>query len=158
LALSLKRIRGALVLGLIWAAVWGAVGMLMEIFVDPHGRIADIWPAVLGFPAFFGGAFFFFVLGYAERSRGFNELSIPRIALWGALAGLMVSALPLLLSTPAGGDWKVVPIIAGPISLLTALSAAGSLAIARSGQERRALDSGADQATAVSRETNRKGE
>jgi hypothetical protein len=74
-------------MGLTWAAAWGFVGFLIEAFVDPHGRIADIWPAVLGFPAFFGGVFFSIVLGIAARGRRFDELSLPRFAAWGALAG-----------------------------------------------------------------------
>jgi hypothetical protein len=140
----LRRIRGAFTMGVIWAVAWGSVGMLMEIF-DPYGRIADIWPAVLGLPAFFGGVFFHVVLRVAARGRTFHELSLPRFAAWGAVAGLLVSALPFLLSTPAGGDWYRAALIAGPITVLAAVSAAGSLAIARRAEQHDSLEANSEE-------------
>jgi hypothetical protein len=141
-----RRMRGALALGVIWAVAWGFVGFLMEIFVDPHGRIADIWPAVLGYPAFFGGVFFSFVLGMAARGRKFHELSFARFAAWGALAGLLVGMLPFVLGSPAGNisAWRLAVLIIPPITLLTAVSAVGSLAIARSAEKQDSLEAGED--------------
>lgn len=135
----LRRISVALRMGLTWAVPWVCVAFLIEAFVDPHGRIADIWPAVLGLPAFLGGVFFSVVLGIAARGRTFDELSLPRFTAWGALAGLMVSALPFLLSTPAGGDWLRATLIIAPVTVLTAVSAAGSLALARRGERQESL-------------------
>ena len=69
----LKRLRGAVLTGLTWAVGWGFVGGLMELFVDPHGQIADIWPMVLALPGFFGGVIFSLVLSMAEPGRSFEE-------------------------------------------------------------------------------------
>ncbi len=143
----LRRIRGALGMGLSWAVPWVFVAFLIEAFVDPHGRIADIWPAVLGIPAFIGGVFFSVVLGIAERRRRFDELSIPRFAAWGAVAGLLVGALPFILGSPGDPDvpvWRLAVMIIPPISLLTSLSAAASLALARRAEARESLDARAD--------------
>jgi len=138
----LKRFRGALSLGVIWAIAWGSVGFLMEIFVDPHGRIVDIWPAVLGLPAFFGGVFFSAVLGFAERRHRFDELKLSRVAAWGAVGGVLVGLLPFVLGEPTGdvNALKLALMIVPPISLLSAISAAGSLAIARMSDARESLD------------------
>ena len=129
----LRRARGALKMGLTWLVPWAGLGFLFEIFVDPHGKIADIWPAVFGLPAFFGGVFFSIVLGIAERRRKFDELSIPRFAVWGAVAGLLVGALPIVLSGFDAEAWRAAVTIGPAVSLLTAASAAGSLALARKG-------------------------
>lgn len=93
----LRRIRGALGMDLTWGAGWAAVGMLME-FVDPGGRIADIWPAVLGLPGLLGGVAFSVVLGIAAGRRRFDELSLPRFGVLGALAGVLLGLLPLAIS------------------------------------------------------------
>ncbi len=142
----LRRTRGAVGMGLTWAAAWGlVVGMLIELFVDPHGEIADIWPAVLGIPAFFGGVFFSLVLGVAARGRRFDELSLARFAAWGALAGLLVGVLPFVLGSPERNTpaWRLAVVIIVPITLLSAVSAAGSLAIARRAEKQESLDAGA---------------
>lgn len=135
----LRRIRGALGMGLIWAIAWGGVGgAVMETIIDPHGQIADIWPAILGLPAFLGGVIFSLVLGFAERRRRFDELSIPRFGAWGGVAGLVVGAVPVALG--AGSDELPMLLralsIMGPLGFMGGISAAGSLALARMGGER----------------------
>lgn len=66
-----------------------------------------------------------------------------RFAAWGALAGLMLSLIPatmvgLGLATPRAdlGIWRITATIAGPLMLLGAVSAAGSLVLARRAQRR----------------------
>jgi hypothetical protein len=139
----LRRIRGALGMGLTWAVAWGFVGFLME-FVDPHGQIADIWPAIFAIPAFLGGVIFSVVLGIAERRRKFEELSIPRFGAWGAVAGLVVGALPFVFESNSSGlpTWQLALMIMCPISVLSGVSAAGSLALARMADRRESLDAG----------------
>ncbi|MGH7503244.1 MAG: hypothetical protein ACREL7_16075 [Longimicrobiales bacterium] len=128
-------------MGLTWAVAWGFVGFLME-FVDPHGQIADIWPALFAIPAFLGGVIFSVVLGIAERRRRFDELSIPRFGAWGAVAGLLVGALPFVLGSNSSDfpTWQLALMIMAPISVLSGVSAAGSLAIARKAEQRESLD------------------
>lgn len=126
----LRRIRGAVVVGALWAIGWGVLGGgFMELAVDPHGRIADIWPAVLGIPGFFGGVLFSAVFSIAERRRRFDQLSLPRFGAWGAVAGA-------LLAVPAITVFGLGVGIIVPLTLLGAMSATGSLALARRADDR----------------------
>jgi hypothetical protein len=134
-------------MGLTWAVAWGFVGFLME-FVDPHGQIADIWPALFAIPAFLGGVIFSVVLGIAERRRRFDELSIPRFGAWGAVAGLVVGTLPFIMGSNSSGlpTWQLALMVMVPISVLSGVSAAGSLAIARMADKRESLAAAPDTA------------
>lgn len=137
----LQRVRSAVVLGLIWAIGWGFVGgAVMEGIVDPHGRIADIWPAVLGIPGFFGGILFSAVFSIAERRRRFDELSLPRFGAWGAAAGALL-ALPAIIVLGLGAGIIV------PLTVLGAVSATGSLALARRADDRERIGAGDDDGT-----------
>lgn len=135
---ALRRFRGAVVVGLTWAVGWGLVGLLvMETFVDPHGRIADIWPMVLGIPGFLGGVVFSGILGMAEGRRRFDELSLSRFGVLGAVTGALLGGAGVAAIGLSG-------LIIVPLTLLGAASAAGSLALARMGRERERLDSSTD--------------
>jgi hypothetical protein len=79
----LRRIRGAVGMGLTWAAGWALVGVLTELFIDPMGSLVDVWPTALTIPGFLGGAVFSAVLQVAEGRRRFDELSLPRFGAWG---------------------------------------------------------------------------
>lgn len=136
----LRRLRGAVMVGVTWALAWGILGGgIMEAIVDPHGRIADIWPAVLGIPGFFGGIVFSVVLSIAERRRRFEELSLIRFGALGAVAGA-------LLGIPAMAVFGNSAAILIPLTLLGTMSASGSLAIARRGASRERLVAGDDEA------------
>lgn len=139
----LRRVRAALVLGVTWAITWGAVGgLIMEGIVDPHGRILDMWPQTLAIPGFLGGVIFSIVLWATEGRRRFEELSVARAAAWGALAGLVLCGLAigvLGLSTVTRAA-----LIAVPVTLLTAGSAAGSIALARKAKRPELIDVGAE--------------
>jgi hypothetical protein len=139
-------------MGLTWGLAGALLGMLME-FVDPHGEIADIWPAVFAYPGFFGGVVFSVVLGISARHRRFDELSIPRFAAWGALGGLLVSLLPaamvgLGLATANVPLWKITAVLAAPLTIGSAIAASASLAVARTA-EHRALRKASDDAAEV---------
>src|SRR5678810_645907 len=98
----LRRIRGAIGMGLTWAAGWAVFGVMIGVaskitpFLpwDSFFEVFDAPLPALAVPGFFGGAFFSIVLGIAARRRKFDELSVPRFALWGALGGVMLSLLP----------------------------------------------------------------
>jgi hypothetical protein len=79
----LRRILGAVGMSLTWAAGWGLVGVLIGMFVDPHGSIDDMWVVTLGVPGFLGGVVFSAVLGIAEGRRRFDELPLSRFGFWG---------------------------------------------------------------------------
>jgi len=129
----LRRVRGALGMGLTWGLGGALAGMLME-FVDPQGLVADIWPAVLAYPAFLGGVVFSVVLGVVARRRRFDELSLPQFAGWGALGGLLLGGSVVALALARGNvqdPWPAAAVIIGVPTLGCALAAAGSLALAR---------------------------
>ena len=139
----LKRVRGALVMGLLWAVVWAPLGVLLGMIVDRDGAMDEPWVLVGAFPGFIGGVLFSIVLAIAARRRRFHELSLPRFTVWGAIAGLLVGVLPFLLGTPSAVAPVWLPVVfVAAITLLSAGSAAGSLALARMGEQRSASDAG----------------
>ena len=125
-------------MGLTWGAGWAPLGVLLGMIVDPDGSMDEMWVAVLGYPGFLGGAVFSMVLWIAEGRHRFDELSLSRVGAWGAVAGLLVGVLPFAVGTPSAELplWLWGIVIIGPITLLSAVSAAGSLTLARMAKER----------------------
>ena len=146
----LRRIRGALGMGLIWAAGWAPVGVLIGMIVDPDGSMDEMWVAVGAYAGFLGGVVFSAVLGMAAGRRRFDELSLSRVGAWGAVAGLLVGALPFAVgeSTTELPLWLLAVVVIGSITLLSGVSAAGSLALARMAENRKVVDAGVDVAEA----------
>lgn len=140
-----RRVRGAVGMGLVWAMVWAPVALLVGLIVDPDGSMDEMWPGIGAYPGFLCGVVFSVVLGIAASRRRLEELSVARFAAWGALAGLMVGSLPFAIGEPRFPFplWVSAVILIGPITLLCAGSAAGTLALARRG-ERRELLGGAE--------------
>ena len=143
----LKRIRGTVGMGLTWAVGWALVGLLVGIaskllpFLpwDAFFRVFDAPLPALAIPGFIGGALFSIVLGIAGRRRLLHELSLVQIGLWGALGGALLSLIPaamagLGLATVNESEWTVwrlTATIGVPLTVLSALSASVSLALAR---------------------------
>jgi hypothetical protein len=157
----LRRIRGVVGMGLTWAAGWAVVGVLIGVTSillpglpwDAFFEVFDAPLPALAVPGFFGGVFFSAVLGIAARRRRFDQLSLPQFAAWGAVGGVLLSLFPAALvvvglATPAPGLdlWLLTATISGPLALLSAVSASGSLALARMGEDRELLSTGADAA------------
>jgi hypothetical protein len=142
----LRRIRGAVGMGLTWALVWAPIAVLIGMAVDPDGSMDEMWPAIGAYPGFLGGVVFSVVLAIAARRRRLEELSIPRVAAWGAAAGLLVGALPFTIgeSTAEIPLWQLATVVIGSITLLSAVSAAGSLALATMAERRALAGAGAD--------------
>lgn len=147
----LRRVRGAIGMGLTWAVGGALVGFGIElvhnIWPNPLGSLLDIWPAALAYPAFVGGLVFSTVLGIAGRRRRFDELSIPRFAAWGAVGGLVVSLLPGAMAatglvTLNVSLWQLTAALVGPLTLGSATAAAGSLALARMAGDQELVDAG----------------
>jgi len=146
----LRRIRGAVGMGLTWAVGWALVGVLIGVSIEflglPLGWFIEVFDAplpALAVPGFFAGAAFSTVLGIAGRRRRFDELSLPRFAAWGAAGGLLLSAIPVaVLSMEAQS--AAAAVIAGTLTLLSAGSAAGTLLLARMSEDRELLDASAD--------------
>lgn len=156
----LRRIRGAIGMGLTWAAGWALVGLLIGVTSrllpglpwDSFFEVFDAPLPALAIPGFFGGAFFSIVLGIAARHRRFAELSLPRFAAWGAVGGLLLTLFPFALvavglaSTEGSalGAWQIFAAISGPFILLSAASATGSLMLARKAEKRELLEASED--------------
>lgn len=147
----LKRIRGALGVGLTWAAVWGMFGAVLGIVMGFPEFGFDValffaWrDAGMGFV---GGATFASLLRLAEGRRRFDELRLPRFAAWGGLGGFIIGAGYLgawWLLSGIGPDAAAVQWLATP-TLLGAASASGSLALARAADETQLLEEGAETA------------
>lgn len=137
----LRRIRAAVVTGLLWAVSWAPVGILTALVVDPTNRMDEPWLLIFAIPGFIGGMLFSAVLASRARGRSLLDLSPRRVGLWGAAAGLATGALPFFIGEPAGSI--SVPILAaavmGTVGTLSAISAAGSLVLAQRAERRQAL-------------------
>lgn len=135
----LRPILRAFEMGLVWAAGWAIVGVGIGVTTgflpDGHSMrsFLDPWLA-LAMPGFIGGVVFSVVLRIAEGHRSFVELSLPRAAAWGAVTGLLLGVVPF---TPLGTPTDAFPLwllgvgIIGTTTLLSTVSATGSLSLAR---------------------------
>ena len=122
----LRRIRGAIGMGLIWAVAWGAAGMVPRWIL---GINADVpFPLVFGVLGFIAGVMFSGVLVLTEGRRRFDQMSLPRFAGWGAVGGILLAAL---FAKAASLGWGDVLAVAPTFALASAICASGSLAVAR---------------------------
>ena len=134
----LRRIRGAIGMGLAWAIAWFAAGMVLLLIVGPDA--ADVpFPLGFGLLGFLAGATFSGVLGIAGGRRTFDQMSLPRFAGWGAFGGLLFAVIFVLAAGLGGG----VLLVLGPVfALSSAASAAGSLALARKAEDQELIGGG----------------
>lgn len=140
----LRRIRGAIGMGLAWALAWFGAGLILLLIVGVGA--ADVpFPLGFGLLGFFAGATFSGVLGIVEGRRTFDQMSMPRFAGWGAVGGLMLSVIFVLVVALSGEPTFLNNLVfLGPLFAgAGAASAAGSLALARMGEDRELLDAGA---------------
>ncbi len=122
----LRKLRGILGLGLVWAGAWAILFAMISVVVGiihPPSIDAGEGPLRLGgigaMVGFFSGVCFGAVLALAERRKGILELSRLRAALWGAIAG---TALPLL--TPINNSVLANTIPIGAVFAVLTVSAA----------------------------------
>lgn len=128
----LRRVRGAIKMGLIWAVPWSAAGLLPR-FILGYNPDAP-FPIIFGVLGFAAGVTFSVVLMLTEGRRRFDQMSMPRFAAWGAAGGLLLSAF---FARAASLGWADILMVAPTFAVASALCASGSLAVAR-----RALRSG----------------
>lgn len=151
----LRRIRGALGMGLTWAVGWalGAVmiGVASKLLpflpLDWFFEVFDAPLPAFAIPGFFAGVFFSMVLGIAARRRRFAELSLPRFAAWGAVGGVLLTLFPFALvgvglASLNVDPWRIIAAISGPFILFSAVSASATLLIARQVEGRGSLETG----------------
>lgn len=138
----LRRIRGAIGMGLTWALAWFGVGMLVLLAIfasDAQG--ADVpFPLFWGLLGFLAGISFSAILGTVERRRSLDQMSVSRFAVWGAIAGLLLSGGLIWVGGLAGEALLLGPLFA----LSGAGCAAGSFVLAKRANDResRGLTSG----------------
>jgi hypothetical protein len=135
----LRHIRGAVLMGITWALIWMPMGLLIGFIVDRDGRMDEPWILVGTFPGFLAGVIFSVVLGIAARRRRLDELSVAKVGGWGAVAGLAIGSLPLIIGDHGPDLPRLLPIdlvIISSITLLSAVSAAASLVLARRSERR----------------------
>lgn len=144
-----RRIRGAIGMGLTWAVAWFGAGMaiLLGSLILTGSTGADV-PYPIGFGAigFIGGVTFSGVLSLTEGRRRFDEMSLPRFAGWGAAGGFLLSlvfvTLVALVDDPSFLSNLVV---LGPVfAAAGAGCAAGALALARRAEDQQLLEAGED--------------
>lgn len=137
----LRRLRGAIGIGLVWAVggfcVGAAIELLDNVAPGAHGftRLVDMWPQTLAILAFRRGVLFAVVLGVARGHRRFEQFSLRQFAGWGAVAGLVLGAIGVVGGASLG-------FLVGS-TLLSALAGAGSLALARAAEGRGLIGGGA---------------
>jgi len=126
-----RRIRGAIGMGVGWGIAWSAAGSIPRwVF----GFNTDVpFPIVFGVLGFLAGVIFSAVLVLAEGRRSFNQLSLPRFATWGAVGGVLLSAIFARMASLSGAD---VLAIAPTFAVACAACACGSLALARRAERR----------------------
>ena len=79
MSLWLQRMRGAVGMGLLWAAAWFGAGLALLLVVGVDA--ADVpFPLGFGMLGFFAGVCFSGVLVVAEGRRRFDQMSLPRFA------------------------------------------------------------------------------
>ena len=125
-------------MGLTWAAGWMPIGALfglaLAVFnLNPAGGLFEwAWTLakIFGTLGFFGGSIFSAVLRLAEGSRQFDELSLPRVATWGGVGGLLLGGFGLALN--GGLNLMAFDVVVVSVTtLLGVASAVGTLALAR---------------------------
>jgi len=130
-----RRIRGALRMGLAWAAAGFVAGLVLARI---PGFYSDLPFALLFAPlGFFAGVIFSGILVAIGGRRRFDQMSLPRFAGWGAASGLLLSGV-FAVSAALRGDsmWGEFLVFGPALAIASAVSAAGSLALARRAESR----------------------
>ena len=153
----LRRLRGAVGMGITWAVGWAVAGILIGVASTllpflPWHYFFDVFDAplpALAVPGFFGGMFFSLVLGIAGRGRRFRDLSLPRFAAWGAAGGLLLGLFPFALVAVGlaslharTSPWPLLAAVVVPLTLLGAASASLTLLVARKAEAPDSLEAG----------------
>ena len=142
-----RWVRDAVVLGLAWAVLWAPFAVLIgTTIVDPDNSMDEMWVVIGAYPAFLCAVIFSAMLSVAERGRRLSELPVARASTWGALAGLLVGVFPFTVGTPSTALplWLLGVSMIGSITLMSAVSAVGSVLLARMAKKREFRDASAD--------------
>lgn len=124
-------LRNVVLLAVAWAVAWAPIAILVGVFViDPDNSMDEMWIVVGAYPAFICAVIFSGLLALAGTRL--DEVSLTRAGVWGAIAGLMVGAIPFTLGTPDpdNADWLGLAVM-GSFALMSAASAVASSMLVR---------------------------
>lgn len=125
--------RDVLLTGLAWAIVWAPVAVLIGLtIIDPDNSMDEMWAVVGAYPGFLAGVLFRIALLTAGDER-LDGASLVRAGTLGAVSGLLVGTVPFLIGESSTGmpEWMLASIVIGSFTVASALSAVGSVLIAR---------------------------
>jgi hypothetical protein len=137
----LRRVRGAIVIGLAWALPWWVVGTVMSPYLRSLANAhppRSLGEAILdgSFIAWYGflaGVTFSFVLAVAGRRRRFSELTTARMVKYAIASSALLMGPPMIYMLAGRADgWRMQDAVylTGGV-LLTAACSVGSLIAAR---------------------------
>jgi peptidoglycan/LPS O-acetylase OafA/YrhL len=132
----LRRIRGAIGMGVTWGAAWSGAGIVLAVVTRFQADAP--FPLIFGVLGFIAGVVFSALLALTEGRRRWEQMSLPRFAGLGAMGGLLLSAL---FASVASLGWGDVLVIAPTFAFACAVCASGSLAVARRAETRELPDS-----------------
>jgi hypothetical protein len=144
----LRRLRGALGVGLTWAVGWAVIifligtviGIVDPDSIDPGEEPLRMALMIIAPVGMISGLFFAVIMSLAEHRKSVRDLSLLRAAVWGALGA---AVLPLL--TPMNDA------VLSTVCPLGALFAAGTVALARRADRREAQPSSQPAAEALAK-------
>ena len=139
----LRRIRGAIGMGLTWGVAWSAAGFVLAVVTRFQADAP--FPLIFGVLGFFAGVTFSAFLALTEGRRRFDQMSLPRFAAWGAIGGVLLSAV---FAKVASLEWGDVLLVTPTFALASAVCASGTLALARRATRRELTDIDRDPAKA----------
>jgi hypothetical protein len=130
-----RRIRGAVGMALAWGAAGFGAGILLA---RVPGFDSDLPFALLFAPlGFFAGIIFSGILVAIGGRRRFDRIALSRFAGWGAVSGLLLSGVFAVGAALRGESLWGEFLVFGPArALASAVSAAGSIALARRAERR----------------------
>lgn len=131
-----RSVGGVVLMALAWAAVWAPVAVLVGVLViDPDNSMDEMWPAIGAYPGFLSAVVFAMIVALAEGRRGLDELPLSRAAGWGAVAGVLVGALPFAIGEASTSLplWVLAALVIGSFGVMSTVSAVGTAMWARRG-------------------------
>jgi hypothetical protein len=122
-------------MGLAWALVWMPIGLVIGFIVDPDGSMDEPWILIGTYPGFLCGVVFSVMAGLAARRANLEQISLSLASWRGGVSGLLVGGLFFVLvvvSDPP--QWSFLAGVIGSLTVLSAISGAGSALLARIGK------------------------
>jgi len=135
----LRRLRGAIGMGLTWALGWAGAGAIVRTIFGPGTGDLPL-PIAFALFGFFSGVTFSGILTLVAGRRRFDEVSVGGFASLGLVGGAVVYGLLAATAGPAGEPLWLLPVFI----LTGSASAAGTLLLARAAEEPNLLEGGDD--------------